>query len=103
MDKEPAEKHLQRWSAKSPLCSGRKWYKFAVDLVGEQEADIIEGTCFGGGTHECLQKMLGVWHQSSTDCSWQVITNALTEIKEFRVIDSIEDECLNLIYVPKKN
>ena len=102
MDKEPAASHLQRWSENSPLCIDDKWYYFAVGLVGQQKANIIKGTCFGGGTHECLQKMLNVWHQSTTDHSWQTITNALTEIEEFRVIDSIEDECLDLRYVPKK-
>ena len=101
MDKEPVVQDLQRWSANSPLCV--KWYGFAVDLVGQQQANIIKGTCSGGGAHQCLQDMLNVWHQSTTDHSWQTIINALTEIEEFRVIDSIEDECLDLRYVPKKN
>ena len=103
MDKEPAVLHLQRWSENSPLRIGHGWYNFAVDLVGKQKADIIKGTCSGGGTHECLQNMLNVWHNSTTDHSWQTIINALTEIEAFRVIDSIEDECLDLTYVPKKN
>ena len=103
MDKQPAGKDLQRWSAKSPLYVGHQWYGFAVDLVGEQEANITMGSYSGGGTHECLQNMLNVWNQSTTDHSWQTIINALTEIKKFRVIDSIEDECLDLRYVPKKN
>ena len=95
--------HLQRWSANSPLCVGDQWYEFGVALVGQQKANIIKGTFSGGGTHQCLQNMLNVWHRSTTDHSWQTITNALTEIEEFHVIDSIEDECLDLRYVPKKN
>ena len=79
------------------------WYNFAVDLVGQQKTDIIKGTCSGGGTHECLQKILNVWHRSTTNHSWQMITNALTKIEEFRVIDSIEDKCLDLTYVSNKN
>ena len=93
--------HLQRWSAKTPLCID--WYNFAVDLLDKQKADIIKATNAGGGIRECLQKMLHVWYDSTTDHNWQVITNALTEIEAYPVIDSIEDECLDLTYVSKKN
>ena len=93
--------HLQRWSANTPLCID--WYNFAVDLLGNQEANMIRATNAGGGVRQCLQDMLNVWFNSTTDRNWQVITNALTEIKAFPVIDSIEDECLDLAYVSKKN
>ena len=72
--------------------------------MNKQRADIIRAKNSGGGSHECLQKMLGVWFDdSTTDRNWQVVFNALTKMEEFPVIDSIEDECLDLTYVSKKN
>lgn len=63
--------------------------------MDKQKAGIIKYECSGGGSHECLENMLIVWHDSpSTDRSWEVITAALTEMDALHVIESIEKECL---------
>ena len=85
-------KLLQRWSKNSILRTS--WYNFAVELVGAVEARVIKATHFGGGNHSCLQEMLVRWYDSTKDHSWQMIINALTEMNEFRVIESIEKHCL---------
>ena len=91
--KEPALKDLQRWSRDSPLRTS--WYNFAVDLVGMRKAEDIRTTHFGGGSHSCLQRMLVTWYDYSTnDHSWQMIIDALTEMDQFRVIESIEEDIL---------
>ena len=84
---------LLRWSKNSKLLAD--WYNFAVELVGKTKADITSATYFGGGNHACLQKMLGTWYDSSTDRSWQVIIDALKDMDEFPVIESIKSHCLN--------
>ena len=88
----PTTDHLKKWSTNSKFCTD--WYNIAVELVGMQTADIIKCESFGGGSHECLQAMLNLWYKSPTDHSWQVIIDALEEMKERRVIESIEDKCL---------
>ena len=86
--------HLQRWLRDSPLRPN--WYNFAVELVGKANTEVIRAKYFQGGNHACLQRMLINWYDSttSTDRSWQVIIDALTEMDEFPVIESIEKDCL---------
>ena len=84
--------HLQSWSQNSPLRAG--WYNFAVELVGIIKADNIKADHFGGGCHSALQRMLVAWYNSTTDHSWQVIIDALTNMDELSVIEAIEKECL---------
>ena len=84
-------KLLQRWSKDSQIRT--KWYNFAVDLVGKAKTEIIRATYFGGGDHSCLQRMLVTWYDSSTDHRWKVIVDALKEMDESRVIESIENHC----------
>ena len=85
-------KHLMRWSKDSPLRTG--WYNFAVELLGKNEAESIRSAHYGGGNHSCLQRMLVAWHNSTTGHSWQMIIDALKEIKEATfVIDDIKAEC----------
>ena len=85
-------KDLQKWSKKSPLRTS--WYNFAVDLLDEAKARVIKSTYFGGGNHSCLQGMLGEWYNSTSYHSWQMIVDALEEMEEDRVIESIEKDCL---------
>ena len=85
-------KHITRWSKNSSLRTC--WYNFAVELVGKSNADIIEKNYFGGGSHSCLQRVLMTWYDSTTNHSWQTIIDALRQMDETRVIESIENECL---------
>ena len=87
-------KDLQKWSKKSPLANGISWYNFAVELVGMNDAEKIRANHFGGGNHSCLQRMLLVWYDSTTDHSWQMIIDALTDMDKLSVVESIEKECL---------
>ena len=84
-------KYINRWSKDSILRTS--WYNFAVELVGKSTADIISATYFGGGSHSCLQRMLSTWYDATVDHSWQMIVDALNEMDEIRVIESIEDNC----------
>ena len=90
-DGEPTMKYINRWSKDSILRTS--WCNFAVELVGKSNADIIRATYFGGGVHSCLQSMLSTWYESTVDHSWQMIVDALNEMDEVRVIESIEDNC----------
>ena len=84
--------HLQSWSQNSPLRAG--WYNFAVELVGKNDAEVIRADHFGGGCHSALQSMLVAWYDSTTDHSWQVIIDALTNMNQLSVIEAIENDCL---------
>ena len=83
--------NITRWSRNSILHTS--WYNFAVDLVGKSSADTIWATYFGGGSHSALQRMLTLWFNSTNDRSWKMIIDALKQMNEYRVIESIEDEC----------
>ena len=61
--------------------------------MGENQADPIH-TKYENSSHNCLQEMLKVWYESTTDPSWQMIIDALEKMKETRVIESIKEECL---------
>ena len=84
---EPTMKYITRWSKHSPLRTC--WYNFAVELVGKSNADIIKAT----HSHSCLQRVLVTWYESTTNHSWQIIVDALTQMDETRVIESIKEEC----------
>ena len=88
---EPTIKYINRWSKDSILRTS--WYNFAVELVDKSSADIIKATYFGGGTHSCLQDMLSTWYDSTVDRSWQMIVDALNEMKQIRVVESIKECC----------
>ena len=90
-DGEPTMKYITRWSKYSPLRTC--WYNFAVELVGKSNADIIKATHYGGGSHSCLQTVLIIWYESTTNHSWQIIIDALRQMDETRVIESIKEEC----------
>ena len=83
---------LQKWSKDSPLRAS--WYNFSVDLVNKINTEVIRAKYFGGGCHSCLQRMLTVWYDSTTDHSWQMIIDALTDMEKISVVESIEKECL---------
>ena len=83
-------RHLSKWCKDSSLTD---WYEFAVRLVGESDAKNIEAKHCGGGDSLALQEMLKVWYESTVDCSWQTIINALKELKRNDVIESIENKC----------
>ena len=85
---------LQQWSKNSQLRTNGKWHNFAVEVIGKVNADSIESDRFGGGNQSCLQSMLRIWYDSTTDHSWQKIIDALTKMKEFRLIESIEEQYL---------
>ena len=84
-------KHITRWSKHSPLHND--WYNFAIELVGKSNANNIEATHNGGGSHSCLQRVLVTWYDSTTNHSWQMIVDALRQMDETCVIESIEKEC----------
>ena len=90
-DGEPTLKYINRWSKDSLLRTS--WYNFAVELVDKSTADNIRATYFGGGTHSCLQRVLVTWYDSTAEHSWQMIVDALNEMKEVRLIESIEEHC----------
>ena len=85
--------HLTMWSKNSPLRND--WYNFAVELVGKGSAENIHHKHTGGGNHLALKRMLVFWDKSTTDLSWQVIVDALKEMDEPQVIESIKKECQN--------
>ena len=93
-NEEPTMKHLQMWSKNSILRT--QWHDFAVELVGMTDTEVIRAKFYGGGSHSCLQRMLATWYNSttSTDRRWQVIIDALTDMKKLPVVESIEKECL---------
>ena len=92
---EPTKRLLQRWSKNSLLRTNPgSWYKFAVELIGKIKTDIIKNDLSGGGNHLCLQRMLGIWYDSTVDHNWQTIIDALTEMDSFPLIESIERCCL---------
>lgn len=85
--------HLTTWSKKSPLCIN-DWYWFAVKLVEEDNAKIIERKHFGGGNRLALQKMLTFWWDNTDDRSWEKIVDALKKLEgTMDIIESIEEEC----------
>ena len=84
-------KDLTMWSKNSPLHND--WYNFAVELVGKNNAENIQCTHFGGGNRLALQRMLTLWYNSTIDYSWQMIIDALTDMEEACVIESIRREC----------
>ena len=89
-------KLLQNWSNKSSLhISSGSWYNFAVELIGIIETEVIKKKNSGDGNCTSLQKMLKIWYRSTDANSrnWQTIVDALTKMKEYQVIDSIEKEC----------
>ena len=90
-DQKPTMNQLNSWSKDSPLRI--HWYNFAVELVGKENSEIIRATYVGGGTETCLQRILIVWYYSIKDHSWQMIVDALKQMEEWRVIESITDEC----------
>lgn len=64
-----------------------------MELVGKNTAENIKATYFGGGCHSCLQRVLVTWYDSTAEHGWQMIVDALNEMKEVRVIESIEEHC----------
>ena len=84
-------KHINRWSKNSLLRTS--WYSFGLELVDKNTVEIIRATYFGGGSHSCLQRMLVTWYDSTPDHGWQMIVDALKEMEEIRVIESIEQCC----------
>ena len=85
-------KYLQTWSENSQLRNN--WYDFAAELIGKTNADNIWSTYFGGGNPVCLQEVLKLWYNSTTDHSWEVIIDVLKKMDERRVIDAIEEKFL---------
>ena len=91
-------KLLQSWSKNSLLrTKPGDWYNFAVELIGKTKADNIRSDLSGGGNHVCLQKMLGIWYDSTDGHNWQTIIDALTEMDRFPLIESIEVKCLRFM------
>ena len=86
-------KHLHGWFKDSSLTGN--WYGFAVELVGNSNANGIQKQYSGGGNSFALQEMLNVWYNSTVgvDRSWQKIVDALDILGKISVIESIEKEC----------
>ena len=61
--------------------------------MGEKEAESIQYKHYGGGHAKALEDILKCWLNSGGDHSWQMIVDALKEMKEEKVIESIEKEC----------
>lgn len=81
-----------KWCKQSSLRS--EWYGFATELVGKNEADAINRNHGGGGNKECLEKLLGIWYNSTINHSWAIIVDALDEMSaDQRVIERIKSEC----------
>ena len=83
--------HLHRWSKDSPLCDD--WYDFAIELVGESKAEIIQLKHSGYGFHSPLRLMLTLWYDSIRNHSWKMIIDALRKMDKPQVIESVEKEC----------
>jgi len=82
--------HVAKWSKKSPLRS-HGWYYLACNLINMYEAKAIETKYVGGGSKECLQKVLQKWMNTNPEHrrSWGVIVTALEGIDETEVVDQI--------------
>ena len=87
---------LQSWSKDSLLrTTPGSWYKFAVEVIGKTKADVIKSKYSGGGDALCLQGMLKIWFDSTTNPDWETIVDALNRMEEYRaIVESIEKEFL---------
>ena len=95
---EPNMRDLQSWSKDSLLCTTPgSWYNFAVEVIGKTKADITKSKYSGGGVASCLRDMLNIWFDSTTNPDWETIVDALNRMEEYRVIESIEKECLRCV------
>jgi len=81
-----------KWCKQSSLRS--EWYGFSIQLLGKNEADAIKCNLGGGGNKECLEKLLGIWYNSTITHNWVIIVDALDEmLADKRVIDRIKSKC----------
>ena len=82
--------HVVIWSKKSPL-RNHGWYYLACNLINDYEADAIETNNAGGGSKECLKRVLQEWIKTNPEHqrSWGVIVAALEGIDETKVVDQI--------------
>ena len=82
--------HVLGWSKKSPL-RNHGWYYLALSLINEHEANAIETDYTGGGSEECLRKVIRTWMKSTPpqQCTWEVIIAALEKMDETKIIDQI--------------
>ena len=71
---------IMQWAKNSPL--RMDWYGPAAELIGNNEANAIQANNSGGGSKECLRKLLNKWWGSSAEAvrNWQTIIDALRMI-----------------------
>ena len=88
---EPELRHVMHWCRESKLRND--WYNFAKALLPRQEARAIEANLKGGGSKECLRKVLEKWMDSTPDPSWGMIVDALTQIPSAtKVVETINEK-----------
>jgi len=81
-----------KWCKESSLRSD--WHAFATDLIGKSEADAIQRNHGGGGSNECMEKLLRIWYNTNTSHSWETIYDALKFIDaDQRVLEKIINKC----------
>ena len=68
---------------------------YAAKLLPPAVAKAIESNLQGGGSRECLMKVLVKWMSvtPSANCSWSVVVEALTKMNETETVELIFKEC----------
>ena len=71
------------------------WYMYAAKLLPQAVAKAIESNLQGGGSKECLRRVLDKWMRvtPSANCTWSAVVDALTKMNETEAVERIFKEC----------
>ena len=85
--------HVISWYKSSAVCTD--WYMYAAKLLPQATAKAIESNLQGGGSRECLRRVLDRWMRvtPSANRSWSVVVEALTNMNETETVERIFKEC----------
>ena len=85
--------HVISWYKSSPVRTD--WYMYAAKLLSQAVAKAIESNLQGGGSKECLRKVLQKWMQvtPSSNRTWSAVVDALTKMHETEAVERIFKEC----------
>ena len=85
--------HVISWYKSSTVRTD--WYIYAAKLLPPATAKAIESNLQGGGSRECLRRVLDRWMKvtPSANRSWSMVVEALTKMNETETVERIFKEC----------
>ena len=85
--------HVISWYRSSTVRTD--WYMYAAKLLPQAVAKAIESNLKGGGSKDCLRKVLEQWMQVTlpANCTWSAVVDALTKMHETEAVERIFKEC----------